>query len=242
MTKLKPAPAAEPSVADAERAVSEAALEFADIKARIASAEAALPRLALDPDDSKFEEASLQIDRLKRSKLRAQARLEQAKAALIAANARAKESRRKALYDAGLAAEAEIKKLVDEYGRRAAAVVEVLREIATHADAINVASENRPLYSPLFDVRGLYIGGCVVLPSAHDEHGYIWSRGEPEPEDAETTPTPATPFMPRARPLAGEKLSGRTLPDGTRRITLPPSDWGTPREYTEVHSHNLEAN
>ena len=148
------------------------------------------------------------------------------------------------MYEAGLRAESEVEKLIDEYGRRAAAIVETLREIGKHADAINVASENRPLYSPLFAIRGLLLGGSVVLPSANDEYRYIWSRGEPEPNAAGAEAAPVAPFVPRSQPHAGEKFGGRTLPDGTRVFKMPPSDWGTPREYvnTETRSRDFEAN
>ncbi len=136
------------------------------------------------------------------------------------------------MYEAGLRAESEVEKLIDEYERRAAAIVETLREIGKHADAINVASENRPLYSPLFALRGLLLGGSVVLPSANDEYRYIWSRGEPEPEAAAPEAPPlVAPFIPRAQPHAAEKFGGRTLPDETRVFKMPASDWGAPREY-----------
>ena len=97
MTKHPTAPAAEPSVADSERAVSEAAAELGDIRLKIAEAEAELPKLAQSDDDEAFEAKSLEIERLRRSKMRAAARLEQAKASLTEAKANKKEGRRRSL-------------------------------------------------------------------------------------------------------------------------------------------------
>ncbi len=161
MTKLKNTPAEALSVDEAERALAERTAELAAVRGDIAAAQAALPALALDPDDAKFETKSLEIDRLKRAQLRASARLDQARTALTDAKAREKEQRRKARYEAGAKALAEIETLAGKYSEHAVAIVEILREIDRRAEAIEVANNNRADYAPWLEVPQLACpSGC----------------------------------------------------------------------------------
>src|SRR5690349_18007690 len=107
MTKQPTAPAAVPSVAEAERIVAERTGELAAIRATTAAAEAELPKLAMDTNDEKFEAKSLEIGRQRRAELRAQKRLEAAKETLGEAKAREEQARRRTLYEAGKKAAAE---------------------------------------------------------------------------------------------------------------------------------------
>ena len=144
MTKLKPAPA-EPSVQDAEAAVTRASAELNAIRTEMAATEGALPTLALDPDDTKFEEASLTLDRLKRSELRAAARLKQARASLVEAKARVEQDRRQSLYEAGQAACREAETLVNgEYKTHAAALAKVMSRLGELYAVVEAANDRPP--------------------------------------------------------------------------------------------------
>ena len=107
-------------------------------------------------------------------------------------------------------------------------------------------------YTQRLEPRGIHLGASVVLPSATGEHHYVWCKGEPTPPPKyhsyvmfegiltlfdETNPghcsrpicreieTPAiTPVAQRTAPPPS-KYGDHTLPDGTRKITLPPVEW-----------------
>ncbi len=145
MKTKSPAPAEAPSVTDAERAVTERTAELAAIRANIATAEAALPALALDPDDSKFEAKSLEIERSRRNELRAVKRLEQARETVAEAERREKEDRRQSLYEAAQAACSEAEKLIKgEYKTHAAAISKVLGRLAELIEVVDRANKNLP--------------------------------------------------------------------------------------------------
>ncbi len=226
MTKLlNPAPAAEPSVADAERLVAARADELAIIERDIASAESRRRELLVGDDDAAYESAEIALDRLGRKRHRAFVRLEVARTEYAEAKAREKEDRRKARYDAGLAAAAEVERLVGEYAKRAAAVVETLREIATHAETIRVADENRPPYSSWFDVAGLRIAASVVLPDLVAEDGYIWPQDEPASGAIDKSQPTIVHPVPKSTLQAVRQYGEHALPDGSRKIILPPNEW-----------------
>ncbi|MEJ0051576.1 MAG: hypothetical protein WDN02_10275 [Methylovirgula sp.] len=266
MTKLKITPA-EPSVADAEHAVTERTAELRKIKADIAAAEAALPALALDPDDAKFEAKSLEIDRLKRAGLRASARLEPARTALTEAKASAEQTRRQALFDAGVAAAAEVERLVAEYEKRAKAVADIFFAIDSQRAAIEAANDHLPEGEYRINAANyaFEIGTIAKLPAAAEGSEAPWAidgygfgklslrptgriehfnstlasasihpaiaaaaqlrrgtlQGGAQPSG--TVKTPLGDFM--SAPAVAEIYGDQTLPDGSRKITLPPNEW-----------------
>lgn len=223
MTKLKTAPAALPSVAEAAaRAVSEREDALAVIEGDIASAEASLSDLASEDDDALFEATSLNIERLRRSELRASKRLAAAHTAHTEAKAGEERGRRRALYEAGLQADAEVERLAGEYGKRAAAVAETLHDIHQHAEVIRIANENRPDYTPWSDPHGLRIYEGVRLPAAAKSGASIWPLDLPQgrawqPPSLTELPPPA----PRADPVGQ-----RTLEKGGRAFVMPACDFG----------------
>ena len=175
MTKHPTAPAAEPSVADSERAVSEAAAELGDIRLKIAEAEAELPKLAQSDDDEAFEAKSLEIERLRRSKMRAAARLEQAKASLTEAKANEKEGRRRSLFTEGQKAAAEVARLAGEYAKHAGAIAGTLKAIEASRAPIEAANRDLPEGERRIDaLHTLLLYGEVNLPAAHEGGPDIW--------------------------------------------------------------------
>ena len=233
MTRLpKPTSAAEaPSVEAVERLVAQREDELAIIEGDIASAEARRREILVgDDDDASFESAELAIDRLERKRLRAFVRLEQARAELAEAEAGEKEQRRKTRYEAGLAAEKEFERLTEEYAERAAALIETLRKIGQHADAIRVANDNHEHYAQRIDVPGLRISDVVVLPSATGEHHYVWCKGESAPQPQKhpgwvTFEGVLTPFdetiLPAYAARAAEKSKPAIMPVAQRTAPQP---------------------
>ncbi len=144
MTKLPKAPTLS-AVETAVLALQERETELAEIKANIESSEAALPALALDPDDTAFESASLNISRLQRSELRAAKRLEVAHATLKEAEAAAEQDRRRALYQAGKKAVEDAEALVtSEYKTHAAALAGTLTRLKELGDIVARANSSLP--------------------------------------------------------------------------------------------------
>jgi hypothetical protein len=237
MNKSKPAPAL-PSVADARALVAKHNDELISIRAEIASRETGLIALALDDDDSKFEESTLAIERLRRSELRADKRLIAVEVQLAEAQAREKEARRAALYLAGEKAVSEIETLASKYTEHAGAIVEILREINRRAEVIEIANNNRADYAPWFEAPQLALS--VRLPIGGGEYGWLW----PEAQNAEQETVTPTPFVHLAQPLLSETFGERFAKDGTRVFKMPPSDWGMPREFinTKSQSPAFEAN
>lgn len=245
MTKPKtPAPAeALGGFNGGERLVAARADELAIIERDIASAESRRRELLVGDDDTAYESAEIALERLGRKRHRAFVRLEVARTEHAEAKASEKEARRAALYEAGRAAAIEVERLVEEYEKRAAAVVETLREIAAHAEAIKIADDNRAPYTQWLDSDSLRIGGSVVLPASTQGGGYIWPSDEIVPEAAENS-TPAAPRVYQPASQQEKQYGEHVSDDGSRRIVLPVSDWGTPREYvnTESQSRSFDAN
>lgn len=243
MTKQTSVPAL-PSAEDAAALVAARESELAAIRADTATAEAAMPALALDPDDSAFESASLEIERMRRGEMRAVARLESAQADLLEAKAREQQDRRQTLHEAGKAAAAEVERLAVEYGRRATAVAETLREIHKHAETIRIADDNRPTGAPWFDVYGLRIKESVVLPAATKDGDYVWCRGEPAPRppkspgyvtvdgimvqfDASNSAHVAARAAEKPTPVRThhQPVGPQVLGNGPRKFTMPACEW-----------------
>ncbi len=258
------APAAEPSAVEAAALVASIKADIAGLENQIATAESERNAKALELGDDAFEAHVLEVERKKRSLLRLKAQSQAAEAQHAEAKAREKEEKRRSLYEAGLGAEAEVERLVGVYTKRAAAVVETLREIATHAETIRIADDNRASYAHRLDSYGLRIGGSVVLPAAIDGAGFIWNHGEPPPPPKPYIPQPVfangrwifsgdeeyaaavaaksrpsiTPVSHQPAPQEAQKYGERTLPDGTRKITLPPNEW--PPKPDPVPSRHTE--
>jgi hypothetical protein len=245
MTKSKTAPAAEPSVADAERVVAEAAQDFGDFRLKIEEAESALRNLALGTDDDAYESKSIEIGRLRRAELRADVRLTHAREALIKAKAREEQDRRRALFAEGQKAAVEVEKLVGVYADHAAAIADTLRAIDKLRAPVETANGNLPADMHKIDAdHALKIHNDVELPATSEGGEKFWWKpdyygyGPLKPRPAilrfsnavEALPSAQAP---RPQPLPGEIFGERVMPDGTRVFKAPPSDWGTPIEYAE---------
>ena len=125
--------------------VAQRTTELEAIRAEIAGAEAGLPALALDPDDAKYEETSLHIERLRRSELRAQKRLEVAREAHAEAEAGAEQERKRTAYEAGLNACREAESLImGDYRTHAAGLAEVLSRLEELYAIVKAANADMP--------------------------------------------------------------------------------------------------
>jgi hypothetical protein len=225
MNTKQPAPALMSS-AEAERVVAERTSELAAIKADIASKQAALSKLAMDPDDAKFEEASLAIERQQRAELRAKKRLEAAQEALAEAKGREKQARFRALYGAGQKAAAEAEKLAGDYAKHAAAIADIFCAIDKLNAPVEAANAALPDGEQRIDAdHALAIHLWTELPAAVSGREHFWWRGPlnatPEPVFIPRIVT-FEPSTPRAEKQAGPQLLGES---GARGYTLPACDW-----------------
>ncbi len=243
MKPKTPASAPEPGVDEAERSVALRNDELNAIRAEIAAAEAALPKLAQSDDDTAFESASLQIDRLKRAELRAAARLEQAREALTEAKASEEQGRRRALFEAGKKAAAEAERLAGEYAEHAGAIVEVLKAIDKLREPIEAANDALPEGGDRIDAdHALRINRSVKLPAATSDGAELWyvdyygfSPLNPRPailrfsNAVEALPSAQTPRAPAPQPVPQSAQLpnnfGELRPDGVRTYRLPKCEW-----------------
>jgi hypothetical protein len=245
MTKPKTTTPALLSVANAERALSERKIELAAIKADIAAAEAALPALAADDDDAKFEAKSLEIDRLKRAELRASARLEQAHTAVVEAEVAERQAERRALFAEGQQAAAEIERLAGVYAEHAAAVAEILIAIDAHRAAVEDANAALPDGEYRIDAHAAEIHNRVKLPAVTDGGEDFWYNDYSGYSPLNPKPTgrqhhfnetlehrPATPLPARTSPQQARRPDDHVtrLPNGGLVYKVPPVAWPPARE------------
>jgi hypothetical protein len=171
------APATEPNVDDATRLLAERTAELEKIKGDITTSEASLPGLAQAEDDEAFEKASLNIERLRRSELRASTRLGQARMALLDAEDREYQGHRRALFDAGKMAACEAAKLLGTYAGHAEAIAGILREIEKFRDPIETANESLPDGKARIDAdHALGINRSVELPALTRDGEGFWYK------------------------------------------------------------------
>lgn len=225
----KPAP-------EAPDTLAQRTAELDAIRAEIAAAEAALPALAQSDDDEKFESASLAIERLKRSELRARKRLEQAQTAHAEAEAREEQERRRSLYEAGTKAHAEGERLLEQYATKAAEIVAILRGLSDLRAPIDAANKHLPDGERDIDWYGITrLCGIVALPAAtRDGAAFWWQANEwtPGPLDESRGRTWQPPSLsdlppPAARP---DQDGQHMIDNGARRYVLPPCDFGRPAQ------------
>jgi hypothetical protein len=229
MKATTPAPALMSS-ADAERVVEERTTELAAVKADIARRQSSLAELANDEDDSKFESASLAIERLFRAKVRAEKRLEAAQEVFTEAKAREEQARRRVLFEAGTKAAAEADNLVSEYAKHAEQIADIFGKIDKLREPIEVANAALPDGEQMIDAdHAIAIHLWTELPAAVRGREHVWWRG---PLNA----TPEPVFVPRivtAEPdLPQQKRAGPQLigDNGARKYVMPPSEWRSPAQ------------
>lgn len=228
-----PKPAAADAVSEAAHQVTLRNDELAAIRSEIAAAESALPSLALEPDDAKFETASLAIERLRRSELRAQKRLEASHAAYAEAKAGEEQGRRRALYAEGVKAHEEGERLLEQYATKAAEIVEILRgldKLRAPIDAANKYLPNAEREIDWYEMTRLC--ESVVLPASTCGGKDFWWRSTEwtagpldEPRGRAWQP-PRLADLPPPAPRPEQPIGPRTTDNNGRKLMMPPCDFG----------------
>lgn len=229
MTKLAPAPALLTSE-EADRLVAERAKELEAIRSTIASAQAELSALAMDPDESKFEAKSLEIHRLQLRETRAEARLEEARKAPTEARHREEQARRHTLYSAGQKAATEAEKLAGEYAKHAGAIADIFRKIEMLRRPVEAANAALPEGEDVIDVyRPFEIHLYTSLPAATEGSEDIWWKAHqwrPGPLDtAEPNFVPRIVTIEPAVPQPEKPHEPQLLEGGGRKFTMPACEW-----------------
>jgi hypothetical protein len=245
------APAAEPSVDDAERQVAQRNDELISIRTEIATKEASLLALALG---KRYRvRGGVAGGRTPEAACVRRVGLAAARETLARAKARDEQDRRRGLYEAGTKAAAEIERLAGEYERQALAIAKTFFAIEAQRAAIEAANKSLPDGERIIDSAdyALRINYSAKLPAAREGSeapwaidGYGYGKLDPRPQGRipyfnESLERPTTPTAPQPVPQQARRPDDhvKTRHDGGLVYKVPPVQW--PRG-SRIHLRNLK--